>query len=190
MHKLNEFVKYVAKVKVLFLQPSDKNRENNRLLNESLENEEDSEPVDDMSTWLGSEIKYSFIFMFAGSVISVLVFGCLIILCYKHGKLQQIMTYFVTTTPAEAFSGDSISNGDENMFLHMFYALLLLFALYYVTMPVKKLYNHFTNYKTILNFRRGHGLITRPQTYIAIEFCNLQHGLLVHIAQVQTPSHC
>ncbi len=45
MHKLNELVKYVAKDKVLFLQPSDKNRENNRLLKESLENDEDSEQV-------------------------------------------------------------------------------------------------------------------------------------------------
>ncbi len=187
MHKLNELVKYVAKDRVLFLQPSDKNRENNRLLNESLENEEGSELVDDMSTWLGSEIKYSFIFIFAGSVISVLVLGCLIILCYKHGKLQQTMTYFVTTTPAKAFSHDRISDGDENMFLHIFYALLLLFALYYAILLLKKLYNYLTTYKTILNFCRGHDLITGPRTDIAIEFCNLQHGLSVHVAQLQTP---
>ncbi len=30
-------------------------------------------------------------------------------------------------------------------------------------------------------------LITGPCTNIVIEFCNLQHGFLVHIAQVQTP---
>ncbi len=88
------------------------------------------------------------------------------------------MTYFVTTTPAEALSGNSIKDGDEDMFLHIFYALLLLIALYYLIMLLKN---------TILNFRRGHGLNTGPQTYIVIEFCNLQHGLLVHVAQVQTP---
>ncbi len=140
-----------------------------------------------MSTWFGGDINYSFIFMFAGSVISVLVFGCLIIQCYKHGKLQQIMTYFVTTTPAEAFSGDNIKDGDENMLLHIFYALLLIIALYYLIMILKKLYNHLTTYNTILNFCRGHRLITGPRTVIAIEFCNLQHGILVHVAQVQTP---
>ncbi len=73
------------------------------------------------------------------------------------------------------------------MYLHIFYALLLLIALYFVIMLFKRLYNHFTTYKTILNIRRGQGLITGPRTDIAIEFCNLQHGLLVHVAQVQTP---
>ncbi len=187
MHKLNELIQFVAKDKVLFLQPSDRNRENTRLQNESLENEENSEPVDDMSTWFGGDITYSFIFMFAGSVMSVLVFGCLIMLCYNHGKLQQIMTYFITTTPAEAFNGDNIKDGDEKMFLHIFYVLLLLIVLYNLIMLLKKLYNHFTTYNKILNIRRGHGLITGLHTNVVIEFCNLQHGLLVHVTQVQTP---
>ncbi len=58
LHKLSKLVKFVAKDKILFLQTPDKNRENNRLLNESIENEYDSEPVDDMSTCFGGDIKY------------------------------------------------------------------------------------------------------------------------------------
>ncbi len=104
------------------MQPSDKNREINKLLNKSIQSEEDSEPVDDMGTWFGGDIKYSFIFIFAGSVISVLVFGCLIILCYKHGKLQQIMTYFVTTIPVEVLNNSNVNCQGENMHLHIFYA--------------------------------------------------------------------
>ncbi len=72
------------------------------------------------------------------------------------------------------------------MYLHIFYALLLLVALHYLIMLLKKLYNHFTTYNTICNFHRGHGLVTGPRTNIIIEFCNLQHGPLVDIAQVQT----
>ncbi len=107
LHKLNKLVKYISKDNILFLQPSDKNRELNKLLNISIESEEDSEPVDDMSTWFGGDIKYSFIFMFAGSVISIWLFESLIILYYKHGKLQQIMTYFVTTAPVEVLNNSN-----------------------------------------------------------------------------------
>ncbi len=57
LHKLNKLVKYVAKDRVLFLPILDKNRENNKLLNESMENEEYSEPVDDMSTWKWNKVK-------------------------------------------------------------------------------------------------------------------------------------
>ncbi len=156
-------------------------------MNETIENEEDCEPVDNMSSWFGGDIKYSFIFMFGGSIISVLAFGCLIVLCYKHCKLQLIMTYFVTTTPIESFNGEEINCQTDNMFLHVFYALLLLVALYYGIVLLNKLYNHFTTYNTILNFCRGHGLATGPRIDIVLEFYNLQDGLLVHIAQVQTP---
>ncbi len=62
----------------------------------------------------------------------------------------------------------------------------MLVALYYLIILLNKLYNYFTTYNTILNFRRGHGLVTGPRTDIVIEFCNLQHGLFVHIAKVQT----
>ncbi len=105
--------------------------------------------LDDMRTWFGGDIKYSFIFMFGGSLMSVLVFGCLIILC--------------STTPVEAFNSENINGQNENMFLHIFFCLI-----------VKKLYNHFTTYNTILNFHRSHGLITGPRTEIVIKFCNLQ----------------
>lgn len=70
----------MSKDNVLFLQPSDKNREINKLLNESIEEEDASEPVNNISTWFGSEIKYSFIFMFVASIVSILAFGCIIIL--------------------------------------------------------------------------------------------------------------
>ncbi len=56
LQKLNKLIKYMSKDNVLFLQPSDKNREINNLLNETIENKDDSESVDDMSTWFGSEI--------------------------------------------------------------------------------------------------------------------------------------
>ncbi len=170
LHKLNKLVKYISKDNLLFLQPYDKNRELNKLLKISIESEEDSEQVDNMSTWFGGGIKYSFIFMFSGSIISVLVFECLIILCYKHGKLQQIMTYFVTTIPVEVLNNSNANCQGQNMYLHIFYALLLLVALYYLIILLKKLYNHFTIYNTILNFHRGHGLVTGPRTDIVIEF--------------------
>ncbi len=83
------------------------------------------------------------------------------------------MTYFVTTTPVEAFNNEEVNCQSKNIF----YALLLLETLYYLIMLLKKLYNHFTTYNTFLNFHRGHGLVTGPHTDIVIEFCNLQHGL-------------
>ncbi len=39
------------------------------------------------------------IFMFISSIVSLIAFKCLIVLCYQYGKLQQILTDFVTTTP-------------------------------------------------------------------------------------------
>ncbi len=66
--------------------------------------------------------------MFAGGVVSILVFGCLIILSYKHGKLQQIMTYFVTITPVEAIDNSNTHCQGDNMYLHIFYTLILFVA--------------------------------------------------------------
>ncbi len=122
--------------------------------------------------------------MFARSIVSILVFGCLIILCYEYGKLQQIMTYFVTTTPVEAIDNFNTNCQCENMYLHIFYVVLLLVALYCLAVLLKKLYNYFTTYNTVLNFHRDHGLATGPWTDIVITFCNLRHEWLV---QVQTP---
>ncbi len=65
------------------------------------------------------------------------------------------------------------------MFLHIFYALLLLVSLHYLIMLLKRLHNHFTTYNTIFNFRKGHGLVTGPRADIVIEFCNLQAWLLI-----------
>ncbi len=125
--------------------------------------------------------------MVAGSVISLLVFGCQIILCYKHGKLQQIMRYFVTTTPAEVFSGGIIIDGDENIFLHIFYALLLLFALYYVIMLLKKLYNHFTTYKTsvvVMTFLPN----VKPILQLNFKIYNMDFWFMFH--KCKHPPHC
>ncbi len=183
--KLDRLIKYIEQDQTVFLQPSDKNMEINTLLNRTFMNKDDPDDADDMTTWFRGNIKYSFVFMFFGSIIGIFGFACLIMLCYKHRKLQQVMTYFVTTTPVEALQQNKNDCQNDKMFLHLFFTLLIL-GLYCLIIFLKKMYRHFSVYNTFLNFRRGHGLATGPRADLVLEFCNLQNDLLVHIGLVRT----
>ncbi len=60
----------------------------------------------DIDSWFGSQIEYLMIFMCISSIINIIGFTILVVLCYKKGKVQYALSYVLGTTPFTGYDID------------------------------------------------------------------------------------
>ncbi len=83
LHKLYAFVNRLQNDD-LHITKANKNRMDNRLLNQSLTgNMDDTEDILDIGSWFNDEIQSSMIFSFISCVIAIIAFIFLLFLCYN-----------------------------------------------------------------------------------------------------------
>ncbi len=88
LHKLDALVNRLQNDD-LHLTKADKNRKDNRLLNQSRTgNMDDTDDILDIDSWLDDEIQLSMIFNFISCIIAIIAFLFLLFLCYKHEQLR------------------------------------------------------------------------------------------------------
>ncbi len=168
----------------IFLSLADKNRHDSS----KYRNNSDGSDNDllDIDSWFGPE--YSMIFMFISSIISILGFIILMVLCYKNSKVQYAISYVLgTTTPVKGYDIDPFSCSYDFLYVHFIVAILFIAGLYAGIKLAKKLYRHLRVYKTVLFFRRKHGLWPGRTLSLCLEFSTFTQGIVVHIATIKSP---
>ncbi len=186
LNKLDTLVRTIDTDKDIFLSLADKNRhDSQRLRNNSVDSDND---LLDIDSWFGPEIEYSMIFMFISSIISILGFIILMVLCYKNSKVQYAISYVLgTSTPVKGYDIDPFSCSYDFLYVHFMVAILFIAGLYAGIKLAKKLYRHLQVYKTILFFRRKHGLWPGRTLSLCLEFSTFTQGIVVHIATIKSP---
>ncbi len=172
--------------KDILLSLTDKNRHDSlKYRNNSDDSDNDLLYID---SWFGPEIEYSMIFMFISSILSIIGFIILMILCYKNSKGQYAISYVLgTTAPVKGYDIDPLSCFYDFLYVHFIVVILLIAGLYAGIKLAKKHYRHLRVYKTILFFRRKHGLRPGRTLSIRLEFSTFADGIVVHIATIKSP---
>ncbi len=125
------------------------------------------------------------IFMFISSIISIIGFVVLILLCRNTGKLQYALSYLLGTTSVKVDTKDPDSCSYYFLYVHFIIVILIVASIYSVIklcidISTLKVYN------TILYFRTKHGLRHDRHTSISLEFSTLSQGVIVHIASLKS----
>ncbi len=186
LEKLNQLVRKIDTDEDIILSLADKNRhDSSKYRNNSDDSYND---LLDIDSWFGPEIEYSMIFMFISSIISILGFIILMILCYKNSKVQYAILYVLgTTAPVKGYDIDPFSCSYDFLYVHFIVAILLIAGLYAGIKLAKKFYRHLKVYKTIIFFRRKHGLRPGRTLSISLEFSTFAGGIFVHIVTIKSP---
>ncbi len=99
----------------VYLSKSDKNRKDNRLLNESLtDSMDETEDILDIDSWFDDEIQSSMIFIFISCIIALIAF---VFLCFKHEKLRMIMSIYMASPNNAAALSDNPTRHRSDIFL-------------------------------------------------------------------------
>ncbi len=94
--------------KDVYLTKSDKNRKDNRLLNQSLaDNMDSTDDILDNDSWFDDEILSSMIFTFISYIIALIAFIFLLFLCFKHEKLRKILSFYMASSNTAAATMDN-----------------------------------------------------------------------------------
>ncbi len=130
----------------------------------------------------------SMIFIFISCLVSIIAFIFLIFLCYKHGKLRKIISYYLITSNAvEAATDISMVTSGSYILIYLLTAICLTLLLYIILKVLVKWYKQSHRYHTIIPFHRMQGHEKGPLKTIAIELSNLSEIVNVQIAQVKIP---
>ncbi len=186
LEKLDQLVNKMHTDEDIFLSLVDKNRhDSSKYRNNSDDSDND---LLDIDSWFGPEIEYSIIFMFISSIISIIGFIILMIVCYKNCKVQYAISYVLgTTAPVKRYDIDPLSYSYDFLYIHFIVAILQIAGLYAGIKLAKKLYRYLKVYKTIPFFRRKHGLRPGRTLSISLEFSTFADGIVVHIATIKIP---
>ncbi len=97
LHKSDALVNRLKHGNV-YLTKSDKNRKDNRLLNESLvDYMDETEEILGIDSWFDDEIQSNMIIIFISCIIALIAFVFLILLCFNHDKLRKVMSIYMAS---------------------------------------------------------------------------------------------
>ncbi len=186
LDKLDQLLNKIDTDENIFLSLADKNK------HDSLKYQNNSDDSDndliDIDSWLGPEIEYSMIFMLISSIISIIGFIILMVLCYKNSKVQYAISYVLGTTAlVKGYDIDPFSCSYDFLYVYFIMVILLIAGLYAGIKLAKNLYRHLRVYRTILFFRRKHGLRPGRTLSISLEFSTFADDIVVHIATIKSP---
>ncbi len=91
------------------------------------------------------------------------------------------------TTPVKGYDIYPFSFSYDFLYVHFIVAILFIAGLYAGIKLAKKLYRHLQVYKTILFFRRKHGLWPGRTLSLSLEFSTFTQGIVFHIATFKSP---
>ncbi len=85
----------------------------------------------DIDSWFGPEIEYSMIFMFLSSIVSIIAFIILIILCYRNSKVHYALTSIMGIKNANAAVLQPEYATLDFLYLHFIIGILILVMTYF-----------------------------------------------------------
>ncbi len=133
LHKLDVFVNRL-RYDDIYLTKADRNQKDNRLLNQSLaDNMNDTDDILDIDSWFDDEIQSSMIFNFISCIIVLIAFLFLLFLCYKHGKLRKILSFYLTSSNTAEVAMDNPSCHRSDIYMYRLSAVCLTLLLYVAT---------------------------------------------------------